>query len=581
MLFGALRRKRQSFGFIRAFRAHEAPGAVYTLRVTFHRGASQIINAIPFDLPGFAIDQVIANEDTLHIQAHSLKTSEHCPDCQQLSSRIHSHYSRHPQDLPCTQHGVRLGLCVHRFRCANPTCPRRTFVERLPELVPLHARRTQRLTARLRAVAFEAGAEAGARIGRHLGIQTSGDTLLRVLRQTPEISYPSPRVVGIDDWAFRKRLRYGTLLVDLERRRPIDLLPDRRVETVIQWLAQHPDIEIVTRDRSQDYAQAITGGAPQAIQVADRWHLLKNLTDALQKVLNSHARQLRQWGVDPQTTTLIQLDDVPERCPAQHEQHQSQMRRAARLERYQQVHQLHQQGWQKKAIAQYLGMSARTVSRYLLTPTFPERQPSRRVSRLDSYKAYLLQRWNEGCHNATRLTDEIRLQGYAGSITQVREFVTRLRLAQAAKANTGQPSLSLPASLANKPLTPRHAAFLLLCPVDENDDTLTEFRQQFFRLFPEMQPHVEPFQVFATMVREKCEVGFDSWLQAAIHSDCAVLRQFARGIERDSAAVRAALSLDWSNGQTEGQVNRLKTLKRQMYGRAKFELLRLRMLHPT
>jgi transposase len=119
-------------------------------------------------LPNFAIDEVIATEGTLHIQAHSFKTSEPCPDCQQLSSRIHSRYIRHPQDLPCTQHGVRLELCVHRFRCANPTCPRRTFVERLPELVPFYARRTQRLTARLRAVAFEAGAEAGARISQHL-----------------------------------------------------------------------------------------------------------------------------------------------------------------------------------------------------------------------------------------------------------------------------------------------------------------------------------------------------------------------------------------------------------------------------
>jgi transposase len=525
-------------------------------------------------LPGFAIDDVIPTENILHIRAHSLKTMDYCPDCQESSRSIHSRYTRHPQDLPCTQHGVRLELCVHRFRCANPTCPRRTFVERLPELVPFYARRTQRLTARLRAVAFEAGA----RISRHFGIQTSGDTLLRVLRQTPETSHLPPRVVGLDDWAFKKGLRYGTILVDLERHRPIDLLPDRQVETVKQWLAQHPGVEIVTRDRSQDYAQAITQGAPQAVQIADRWHLLKNLTDALQKVLNGYARRLRRCGVDPQTTLLIQVDDVPERSPSQRERHQSQMRRAARLERHQQVHQLHEQGWQQKTIAHHLDISARTVSRYLAAATFPEHR-RRRASRLDRYKTYLLQRWNEGCHNATRLADEIRSQGYVGGITQVREYVARLRQAQAAQI--GQSSPSLPTSLASKPLTPRRAAFLLLCPLDEKNGTLADFRQQFFNLFPELQTVAELFQAFSAMVREKRVADFDDWLRAAKHSDCTALKQFVRGLQRDEAAVRAALSSDWSNGQCEGQINRLKFLKRQMYGRAKFDLLRLRVLHPT
>jgi transposase len=504
---------------------------------------------------------------------------ERCPDCQQPSSSIHSRYIRQPQDLPCTQYGVRLELQVHRFRCCNQACPRRTFVERLPELVPFYARRTQRLTARLRAISFEAGAEAGARIGRHCGIQTSGDTLLRVLRQTPETSHSPPRVVGIDDWAFKKGLRYGTIVVDLEQHCPIDLLPDRRVETVKQWLVQHPSVEIVTRDRSQDYAQAITEGAPQAVQIADRWHLLKNLTDALQKVLNGYAKRLRQWGFDPQTATLLQATAVPERSPTQCEQHQSQMRRAVRLERYQQVHHLHRQGWHQVTIAQHLGISTKTVRRYLAAPAFPEHRRRRYTTKLDRYKTYLLHRWNEGCHNAARLADEIRAQGYTGGITQVREYVTRLRQAQATQ--TGPLASSLPASLATKPLTPRRAAFLLLCPMDANNQTQAEFSKQFFALFPELHPIVEPFQCFAVLVREKRAADFDDWMQTATHSDCTALRQFAGGLQRDEAAVRAALSSDWSSGQCEGQINRLKFLKRQMYGRARFDLLRLRVLHPT
>jgi len=358
----------------------------------------------------------------------------------------------------------------------------------------------------LRAVGFEAGAEAGARIGRHFGIQTSGDTLLRVLRQTPESCHPPPRVVGIDDWAFKKGLCYGTILVDLERHCPLDLLPDRQVETVKRWLAQHPGIEMVTRDRSQDYAQAITEGAPQATQIADRWHLLKNLTDALQKVLNGYAKRLRQWGTDPQTAALIHATDVPERSPSRRDRRQSEICRAGCLERYQQVHHLHRQGWQQKTIAHHLGISARTVSRYLAAATFPEHRRQRRSSNLDRHKTDLLQRWHEGCHNATRLADEIRSQGYVGGITQVREYVARLRQAQAAQTEQSLPSL--PTSLASKPLTPRRAAFLLLCPVDDQDD----FQQQFFNLFPELQTVVESFQAFAAMMREKRVADFDNWL---------------------------------------------------------------------
>ena len=307
---------------------------------------------------------------------------------------------------------MRLELDVHRFRCDNPACPRLTFVERLPDLVPFYARRTQRLTAQLRVMALEAGAEAGARIGRHSGIQTSGDTLLRILRQTPEVTYPPPRVVGIDDWAFKRGLRYGTILVDLERHRPIELLPDRQSETLTQWLKQHPSIEIITRDRSQDYARAAAAGAPQAIQVADRWHLMKNLGDALQQVLSNYTSRLRRWTATTAKPLPVQVADVPKRPATRREQQQSASRRAARLERYEQVHQLHKQGWQQVAIAQNVGISTKTVRRFLAAESFPERRPRHLASQLDPYKGYLLQRWNQSCHNAARLAHEIRLQGY-------------------------------------------------------------------------------------------------------------------------------------------------------------------------
>ncbi|MBE2271718.1 MAG: ISL3 family transposase [Anaerolinea sp.] len=530
---------------------------------------------LPFDSNEIEITDVVSTAQAVRLEARSCTRAARCPDCQQLSCSIHSHYSRQPRDLAYFGQPVRLALTVPRFRCLNSNCPRRTFAERFPKVLPFYAHCTTRFRTTLRAVAFEAGAEAGARLLAQVGIVTSGDTLLRVIRQTSLREPAEPRVVGIDDWAWKKGLRYGTLIVDLERHAPIALLPDRQVETVKQWLVQHPSVAIVSRDRSQEYAQAITSGAPQALEVADRWHLLKNLTDVLYKVLERYATQLRQLLVRPTPAILAPERDKVEGSAAQQEIRQQ--RHMTRQARFQHVHQLHQLGWQNKAIARHLGICPRTVQRYLAKETLP-RLHRQRHSNLDTHKPYLVQRWNEGCHNARQLGDEIRLQGYMGGMTSVRAYVARLRRTHTALASSV--AASLPQNRLTRPLTPRRAAFLLLnSSADNEDNDPTAFLSQLYARIPQLQPTVTLFRDFATLVREQCASAFDEWLRAVQGSECVALRHFAQGLQRDAAAVRAALEFEWSNGQTEGQVNRLKLLKRQMYGRAKFDLLRLRVLH--
>ena len=275
---------------------------------------------------------------------------------------------------------------------------------------------------------------------------------------------------------------------------------------------------------------------------------------------------------------MLQAVDIPGRPVPRREQQQRALRRKTRLERYEQVHQLHRQGWQQVRIARHLGLSRKTVRRYLATTAFPEHQPRHRISRLDPYKPYLLERWNQGCHNAARLAREIRTQGYPGCVTQVRDYVARLRQRQNSYAFPS--AAPLPTALTMTPLSPRRTAYWLLRPVDENDAVQRIFLKEFFLLVPELRSSVELFRAFAAMVRARQSAAFDEWLREALQSDCAPLKKFARGLQKDEAAVVAALNMAWSNGQSEGQINRLKLIKRQMYGRAKFDLLRLRVLRP-
>jgi transposase len=239
-----------------------------------------------------------------------------CPRCHKASPRVHSRYLRRISDLPWHGVAVKLELHARRFRCRNSLCSRRNFCERLPRVVAHYARKTVRLNAALELIGFALGGEAGARIARELGLAVSPDTLLRRLRLASQKEISTPRIIGIDDFAFRRGQRYGTLLVDLERRLPLDLLPDREANTLSAWLKAYPGIEIITRDRSKTYASGITDGAPAAVQVADRWHLLKNLRETLEKMLKRQLQQNRQRPVQrfcPSITANAEAGDYLER----------------------------------------------------------------------------------------------------------------------------------------------------------------------------------------------------------------------------------------------------------------------------
>jgi transposase len=520
----------------------------------------------------------------LTLQVTSTRALVDCPVCQFPTQRIHSRYVRTVADLPWGPWRVVLHLQVRKFFCANGRCPRRIFTERLAPLVAPWARRTQRLVHWLAHVALALGGRAGVRLSRALGLPISRHTLLRLLRRLPLPAYPTPQVLGVDDWAYKKRQTYGTVLIDLERRRPLALLPDREAKTFALWLQAHPGVGVITRDRSRAYADGAQQGAPDALQVADRFHLRQNLAEALDQVFTAHGHileavnaALRQAPVaQPDGTVAVPVPPPSSPRTAQELAHQRQAQRRAL---HQQLWAFHQQGWPAWAIAQQLGIGKNTVFRYLRMETLPERKrrADRGRSLLTPYHAYLLARWNAGHRDAVRLFRELQRRGYPGSYPTVARYAQRLRQAQ---GQAPRPRQTLPAVAepAARHLTARRATWLVLRRPERLDKDEAAQLAQLQARHPEVAAAIAVAQDFAQLVRERTPEQLDPWLARAADSSLTPLQRFAKGLRDDYEAGKAGVTLPWSTGPVEGQINRLKMLKRQMFGRAKLDLLQQRFL---
>lgn len=523
-----------------------------------------------------------------------------CPVCGQPSDHVHSRYRRILADLPLSGHQLALVLSLRRFFCHNAGCPRHIFCERLPALAAAHARSTTRLAHVHRILGLTLGGEPASRLAEELAAPTSGDTILRRVKNSPPEPESSYRFVGIDDFALRKGHTYGTALIDHQRHRVIDRFDGRDGEPVAAWLKLHPGVEVITRDRWAAYANACSEGAPKATQVADRFHLVGNIRELVERLFEQHASALDAALEPPATTTASQMelpptpditidldssvatptiatpdankDVAPASPPLPPTSLKVSNRQQRRLDRFDEVRRLRLAGRSIRQIAHELRISPKTVIGYTRRERCPDWNPgTQHASRLDRYQAVVDGFIKEGGRVAALLYRRLKDQGCKSSYDAVRRFLYR-RLSAAGvtskRSSRGPPRPRRP--------TGRQLAFEFVRRAEDRSEEAAK-RMEKVKATTELCGSLGLANELLEMTRGQSKTSLSDWLARADASESRSVQTFAETLRTDASAVQAALSTPWNNGPVEGQVNRLKFIKRSGYGRAGLPLLRARV----
>jgi transposase len=538
-------------------------------------------NLLTFPCSDIRLASVALVEGVWVVEAHKLSTGAACPRCGVVSSARHSSYQRRLWDLPIQGRPVRVTLSVRRWQCRNTDCGQSIFTERLPGIADARARRTQRTAGVLRLLGHVVGGRPGERLAGRLGFAGSRATILRhLVRHQSLPDHMTPRVVGIDEWASKKGLHFGTIAVDLERRTVIDVLPDRSAVSTARWLAARPSIELIARDRDGLYADASRQGAPQAKQIADRFHLIQNLRGAVERQLCGLERPIRGYRTSPGHrlfTDNVRPDGGADEGEALEPTHVSG--RSFLLAAFAKVRIMYDAGETVAAITRKLHLTRRIVDKWVRLESLPERaRMAPKSSTPAKFANYLRDRWKDGEKNGRRLLKEVREQGYTGCYSQLAAYVAPWREKAEKKSMPPSPVGTLPLDpRTGGVISPIIAAALCIKPRDvltprqaEKVDVL----KQALPMFASMRSLAMRFR---GLLRGHNVDALDDWISDAMGCGLHTLQRFAARLSYDISAVRNAICEPWSNGQTEGQINRLKMLKRTMYGRASAALLRARM----
>ncbi len=500
---------------------------------------------------------------TLHIKSKQRRSR--CPVCRSYSKSIHSHYQRTFKDLPAFNNQVVLQVEVRRFYCLNKKCKRKIFTERFKKHFAPHCRISGRLEEKLLKVALIMGGNPGEKLLQTLNIKRSSSSLIRLIHKQKLHPVEKISCAGIDDWANKKRHTYGSCIVDLEKHKLVELLKDRESITVENWLQKHPEVSVISRDRFLNFSKAIRDGAPQALQVGDRWHLLKNLGDALAKLLERNQQYLkhRQRPRRNRRSLRRSYNNQAERSePTKNYKH--------RIWQMEQVKLLHKEGVGLKATARTLQIAIATVRKYLVLHEPPPRTGSHIQVNIRLFDQYIRERiLQEPNIQILRLFKEIKQRGYSGGRTMAYEHLQKYLY--------GREATQGPKTVYSYFL-PSRIRMLLVKKLEDIPKKEQKILKWLCKHCPQIEVAYRLSRQFREMIEARNANSLKEWINRVVESAIPELASFARGILSDFEATKNALCLPWSNGQVEGHINKLKTVKRQMYGRASFALLRKRLL---
>lgn len=538
-----------------------------------------------FKIPFVKIRKIENYESVSRIYASIRSPRSRCPLCGKYSNRVHDYYFRTISDLPIFQSKTIILLKTRKFKCVNKQCQRKVFSEQTPAILR-YSRRTERAEKLLDTLAIELTGRLGSILSKQLNLYVSSSTMTRIAHNLPLPDIVRPKVLGVDDWAYRKGVSYGTVLIDMETSRPIDLLPSRDGKVLKDWLLNNNDVKIVSRDRASSYAAAIIEACPSAIQIADRFHLLMNLSDALDTYFKSISRRIRSL-ITAKTTDFLEL---PEKVLVniREETKEDQLVLTAqesidakvdqRMGTFLKVKELQAKGTPIKRIATDLRMSRNTVKSYFSQESLSPIKSSRSTN-IEVFTDLIVARLGENGHKLMDIFREIKKLGYTGGRTQGCYHIKRIKEYHEI-VTPGYKEIARPKIPYIKPLSSRKLAkYIGSNLMDIKDHHERFYFQTLLDNIPEIRVVRKLVQIFKTMLARRCG-NIKRWIDFVKHSKykLAGLKSFARGLLADIEAVENAIKMSWSNGAVEGHVNRIKSIKRQMYGRASFELLRRKVI---
>ncbi|MFD9575947.1 ISL3 family transposase [Streptomyces sp. NPDC059982] len=505
---------------------------------------NELVQMVFSGISPLIVEDVVDEGGRVVVRALAPKEPAPCPVCGVVSGQVHGYHWRTVTDVPVDGRRVVLQVRVRRLVCPTHGC-RQTFREQVPGVLERYQRRTTRLTSQVKAVVKELAGRAGVRLLAALAMGLSRHTALRVLLGIPLPAGRIPRVIGVDDFALRRRHRYATVVIDAETHERIDVLPDRTAGALEAWLRAHPGVEVVCRDGSTTYAEAIRRALPAAVQVSDRWHLWHNLCEAALDEVKAHS------------TCWAAILDAPI---------YDGPRAQTTLERWHQVHGLLNQGVGLLECARRLQLALNTIKRYARADR-PERMlrvPKYRSSLVDPHRDHLRKRRAEDpAVPVQHLFEEIKALGFTGCLNLLHKYINQGR-ADADRSH----------------ISPRRLARMLLTRPENLKAGHRDLLDQLTAACPEMTHLSAAIRTFAPLLKPQPENAdaLGRWIAQVRTAELPHVHAFTRGLERDRDAVIAAVTLPYSNGPTEGVNTKTKRMARQMHGRAGFTLLRHRIL---